>query len=189
MFGTSQHGVIVPGLLEKAVGGLLYLGDAGNMNMECQRRLNTYLTKGTFTRVHDDTHTLNMKTRIVLGVEKEPVSYTHLHLQTQEISKALGRGKHTTRHCELWKVKEGWVADTPGFSSLDFSTMDMHELADCIPDFKPYQGMCKFRDCIHRNEPDCAVSQAVDEKKIVKRRYMHYLDILDMIEQTKTKYR
>lgn len=111
------------------------------------------------------------------------------HLQTQEISKALGRGKHTTRHCELWKVKEGWVADTPGFSSLDFSTMDMHELADCIPDFKPYQGMCKFRDCIHRNEPDCAVSQAVDEKKIVKRRYMHYLDILDMIEQTKTKYR
>lgn len=111
------------------------------------------------------------------------------HLQTQEISKALGRGKHTTRHCELWKVKEGWVADTPGFSSLDFSTMDMQKLAECIPDFKPYQGQCKFRDCIHRNEPDCAVSQAVDEKRIVKSRYMHYLDILDMIEQTKTKYR
>lgn len=71
LFGTSHADRIVPGLLEKAAGGLLYLGDAGNMNMECQRRLTAYITKGTFTRIYDDKTILNVKTRIVLGVEHD----------------------------------------------------------------------------------------------------------------------
>ena len=110
------------------------------------------------------------------------------HLQTQEISKALGRGKHTTRHCELHEIANGWVADTPGFSSLDFTSMKVDELAACIPDFKDYLYSCRFRDCIHVNEPDCAIRQAVEEGKIRKERYEHYLEIVDMIQKAKPRY-
>lgn len=110
------------------------------------------------------------------------------HLQTQEISKALGRGKHTTRHCELHEIAGGWVADTPGFSSLDFSTMQIDQLSASIPDFKSVLYQCKFNDCIHVNEPDCAIRKAVDEGRICKERYDHYLEIVEMIKQAKPKY-
>lgn len=109
-------------------------------------------------------------------------------LQTQEISKALGRGKHTTRHCELHQVAGGWVADTPGFSSLDFTSMKIEELAACIPDFKEYLYSCRFRNCIHVNEPNCAIRQAVEEGKIRKERYEHYLEIVNMIQKAKPRY-
>lgn len=108
-------------------------------------------------------------------------------LQTQEISKALGRGKHTTRHVELHEVAGGWVADTPGFSSLDFSRMSPTELAQSVPDFASYLGKCRFRDCIHQNEPGCAVKQAVDEKKVSSIRYQNYLDCLALIQGRKEK--
>ena len=65
-------------------------------------------------------------------------------IATQEISKALGRGKHTTRHTELFYINGGWIADTPGFSSLDFERLDVLRLAHSIEDFKPYAGQCKF---------------------------------------------
>lgn len=110
------------------------------------------------------------------------------HLQTQEISKALGRGKHTTRHCELHEIAGGWVADTPGFSSLDFTSMQISQLAQSIPDFKSELFKCRFNDCIHVNEPDCAIRQAVDEGRICKERYDHYLEIVEMIKQAKPKY-
>lgn len=87
------------------------------------------------------------------------------HLATQEISKALGRGKHTTRHTELHFVRGGLVADTPGFSSLDFSNISKQELGQCMVDFEPYIGQCRFNDCIHQNEPGCAIKQAVEEKR------------------------
>lgn len=110
------------------------------------------------------------------------------HLQTQEISKALGRGKHTTRHCELHEIAGGWVGDTPGFSSMDFSTMKIDVLASCIPDFQNDAPHCCFRDCIHKNEPDCAVIEAVKNDKICKARHDHYLEIVEMIQQAKPKY-
>ncbi len=109
-------------------------------------------------------------------------------LRTQEISKALGRGKHTTRHNELHRVAGGFVADTPGFSSLDFSQIQKNELAQCVLDFQPYLGQCRFNDCIHMNEPDCAVKKAVGEGKISKRRYQNYLDVLEMILNRREKY-
>ena len=96
------------------------------------------------------------------------------HLHTQQTSKALGRGRHTTRHCELHPVAGGWVADTPGFSSLDFSYMSIDALAACIPDFQPYLGECRFKDCVHLKEPDCAIKQAVAQGKIHAERYRHY---------------
>lgn len=109
-------------------------------------------------------------------------------LATQEISKALGRGKHTTRHTELHFVCDGLVADTPGFSSLDFSNISKQKLGQCMVDFEPYIGQCRFNDCIHQNEPGCAIKQAVEEKKIPLRRYRNYLDVLEIIQQRKEKY-
>lgn len=110
------------------------------------------------------------------------------HLATQEISKALGRGKHTTRHNELHSVCEGLVADTPGFSSLDFSHIEASELGECVPDFVEYLGTCRFNDCIHLNEPDCAIKKAVEEGKIPEERYKNYLSVLQMIQDRREKY-
>lgn len=110
------------------------------------------------------------------------------HLQTQAISKALGRGKHTTRHCELHEIAQGWVADTPGFSSMDFSYMDIGTLAAKIPDFQPYVHECRFRDCVHMNEPDCALRQAVAAGNVAKERYAHYQEVVTMIKQMKKRY-
>lgn len=110
------------------------------------------------------------------------------HLQTQEISKALGRGKHTTRHCELHEIANGYVADTPGFSSMDFTHMRVLELANQIPDFQPWIAQCQFRDCKHLNEPNCAVRQAVNDGEIIAYRYHHYGEVVKMIEQAKPRY-
>lgn len=98
-------------------------------------------------------------------------------LKTQAISQALGRGKHTTRHCELHKVANGLVADTPGFSSLDFQRVDTSQLADCLTPFQPYIGRCRFRNCIHVNEPDCAIKQGVNDQKIDAQYYDDYVAI------------
>lgn len=111
------------------------------------------------------------------------------HLHTQEISKALGRGKHTTRHCELLAVKDGWIGDTPGFSSLDFSNINLQKLSKVIPDFHHEIGNCRFNDCIHVNEPNCAVSKAVDEGRISKIRYRNYLEVVNVIQSQPSKYK
>lgn len=104
-------------------------------------------------------------------------------LATQEPSKALGRGKHTTRHVQLFEVAGGYVADTPGFSSLDFSSVKAIDLAHTVLDFRPYLGLCKYNNCIHHHEPGCAVKQAVAEHKVSKTRYKHYIECLNMIEK------
>ncbi len=103
-------------------------------------------------------------------------------LKTQEISKVLGRGKHTTRHNELYNIGGGWIADTPGFSSLDFKHVDKLELAQSVPDFKPYL-TCRFRNCLHQSEPNCGVKEALMQGKIFQQRYDHYLECLDLIEE------
>ena len=103
---------------------------------------------------------------------------------TQAISKALGRGKHTTRHTQLYPVGDGWLADTPGFSSLDFSWHDSAILAEKIRDF---QGLpqCRFKDCRHINEPDCQVKKAVEEGRVSSIRYKHYLEVVPLCNQRK----
>lgn len=94
---------------------------------------------------------------------------------TQEISKSMGRGKHTTRHTQLFPVGEGLIADTPGFSSLDFSRIDALTLAGKIHDFRN-AGECRFKDCKHVNEPDCAVKRKVELGEISRIRYNNYLE-------------
>ena len=98
---------------------------------------------------------------------------------TQEISKSMGRGKHTTRHTQLFPVGEGLIADTPGFSSLDFSRIDALTLAGKIHDFRN-AGECRFKDCKHVNEPDCAVKKKVELGEISRIRYNNYLETVTL---------
>lgn len=109
-------------------------------------------------------------------------------IKTQKTSKALGRGKHTTRHSELYAINGGWLGDTPGFSSLDFDNIDITLLAERILDFKDYQHHCRFNNCIHLNEPGCAVKAAVEKGAVVKYRYQHYCDIVNNLKNQKKKY-
>lgn len=106
-----------------------------------------------------------------------------LELNTQEISKALGRGRHTTRHNQIYPLCGGWIADTPGFSSLDFSTVDPMELSQSVPDFVPYIGECKYRDCMHIQEPGCIIKEKVESGEISKQRHQDYLDCLTLIKE------
>lgn len=110
---------------------------------------------------------------------------TNLQIRTQVTSKALGRGKHTTRHLQLFPVFGGWLADTPGFSSLSFDGLDIIQLGQSILDFKPYLGACRFNDCIHMNEPDCAIRDAVSKGLVNEKRYQHYKDIVTYIKDNK----
>nr|WP_211252899.1 ribosome small subunit-dependent GTPase A [Carnobacterium gallinarum] len=111
-----------------------------------------------------------------------------LALKTGEISNALGRGKHTTRHVELVPLYDGLVADTPGFSSIDFLEVEVDELPELFPEFVAVQHDCRFRGCKHRNEPGCQVKTEVESGEILESRYKHYLQFLEEIENRKPKY-
>lgn len=110
----------------------------------------------------------------------------HLNIDTNEISKALGRGKHTTRHVELIKIFGGYVADTPGFSSLDLQ-MEPLDVAHSYHDFEELSHYCKFRGCLHDSEPHCAVKEAVEKGLISQERYEHYLSFLNEAKILKEK--
>ena len=113
-----------------------------------------------------------------------------LELATGQVSEKLGRGRHTTRHVELYCLEEDtYVADTPGFSSFDTEQMDVllkENLQYTFPDFAPYLGGCQFHDCSHRAEPACAVRAAVEAGEIEKTRYESYLRLYEKAEQIKT---
>ncbi len=106
-----------------------------------------------------------------------------LQLPVGEVSEKLGRGRHTTRHVELYKLgTDTYVADTPGFSSFDTDQMEVilkENLQYAFPDFGRYIGTCQFRDCSHRKEPGCAVTAAVGEGAIEPTRYDSYLKLYE----------
>ena len=106
---------------------------------------------------------------------------------TGEVSEKLGRGRHTTRHVELYCLGEDtYVADTPGFSSFDTDQMEVilkENLQYAFPDFGKYIGKCRFDDCSHRKEPDCAVRQAWETGEIEKTRYDSYLRLYENYSQ------
>ncbi len=108
-----------------------------------------------------------------------------LSLKVGDISKALNRGKHTTRHVELLDVMGGLVADTPGFSKIDLKNVTLDILPHLYPDFFELEHMCKFRGCFHVNEPGCAVKAAVEEGDIPKHRYRNYVGIYQELEEKK----
>lgn len=104
---------------------------------------------------------------------------SRLGLATGEISEKLGRGRHTTRHCELFALESGgYVADTPGFSSLDWERYERirkEELPECFPEFQPYLGQCRFTSCTHVNDKGCAVVEAVARGEIQSTRHESYI--------------
>ncbi|WP_170007011.1 ribosome small subunit-dependent GTPase A [Bacillus fonticola] len=112
----------------------------------------------------------------------------NLELKTDDISAALGRGKHTTRHVELLEIGDGLIADTPGFSSLDFQEIEKETLPHCFPEFVERASQCKFRGCSHQNEPKCAVKAAVENGEIPAYRYEHYKEFYQEIVDRKPRY-
>ena len=101
-----------------------------------------------------------------------------MDLKTGEISKALGRGKHTTIHTELFELFDGYVADTPGFSSLNFIGMNKEDIRDNFIEFNEYKDKCKYRDCMHVNEDDCEIKRRVSNNEILKSRYDNYVKFI-----------
>ena len=110
---------------------------------------------------------------------------TDLNLATGEISKALGRGRHTTRHVELLKIGNGLVADTPGFSSLDFIGMDKNHIKDNFIEFYANQDKCKYKDCVHLKEDGCYIKELVSNGKIRNTRYENYKKFIESIIDNK----
>jgi ribosome biogenesis GTPase len=97
-----------------------------------------------------------------------------LALETGEISQKIQRGKHTTRYVQLLTVAGGFVADTPGFSNLELPVMKRTELRYLFPEMDRLAGQCRFLDCLHISEPDCAVKKALAEGLISRSRYQNY---------------
>ncbi|MDY3855147.1 MAG: ribosome small subunit-dependent GTPase A [Butyribacter sp.] len=112
------------------------------------------------------------------GVGKSSVMnvlFPEANMETGEISEKIKRGKHTTRHSELFYLgQETYVMDTPGFTSLSLPDIEKEELKDYYEEFIPYQDQCRFQGCVHINEPDCMVKQALEEQKIAEKRYENY---------------
>lgn len=108
-------------------------------------------------------------------------------METGEISEKLRRGKHTTRHSELIDIGEGFIVDTPGFSSLDLDFLSKEKVQNCFPEFTDYIGCCKFTGCIHFKEPGCAVKEAVTNGIINNKRYEFYIKTLEEIMSRRNK--
>ena len=110
-------------------------------------------------------------------------------METGDISEKIGRGKHTTRHSEIFKTDDDtYVFDTPGFGSVFIPGMTKERLEDCFPEFSLYTNECRFIGCAHINEPDCAVKEALSENKISESRYESYKAFYEELKEQENKY-
>ena len=103
----------------------------------------------------------------------------NLELKTNEISKALGRGKHTTRHVELYDIYDGFVVDTPGFSAIDLSNIPKVAIRDNMIEMFNNLEECKYRDCMHIKEDGCAVKKKIENNEILQSRYENYKNFIE----------
>lgn len=110
-----------------------------------------------------------------------------LNLKTGEVSLALGRGRHTTRHIEIFNLLDGMLLDTPGFSALEFANMTKKEVRDSFIEFANFP--CPYRDCLHTNEKECCVKKAVNAGEIMASRYDNYLKLMDKALLERDKYK
>ena len=110
-----------------------------------------------------------------------------LNLPVGEVSKALGRGRHTTRHVQMFSLGDGtWVIDTPGFSSFDAEDVSFElkeRLPETFPEFRPYLGQCRFVGCRHVKEKGCAVLEALAEGKIAHSRHASYVRLYEQAKE------
>ncbi len=118
------------------------------------------------------------KSSILNKIKNEEIS------ETGSVSKKLSRGKHTTRHTELFELKENcYIADTPGFSGLSIETLTKEELPSLFTEFKKYASECRFCDCVHMGEKDCGIKNAVAEGKIASSRYESYVNFYNVLKE------
>ena len=127
------------------------------------------------------------------GVGKSTITNLILpeaNMETGSVSEKIGRGRHTTRHSEMFEIdKDTFVFDTPGFSSLFVPGMTKEKLEDCFPEFGEHLNNCRFVGCAHNNEPDCAVKDALEENKIAQSRYDNYILMYNELkEMEKQRY-
>ncbi|CAM2820069.1 ribosome-associated GTPase [Streptococcus acidominimus] len=125
------------------------------------------------------------------GVGKSTLLNTiapELALETGEISDSLGRGRHTTRAVSFYDVYDGKIADTPGFSSLDYEVKTAEDLSEAFPEVRKASHFCKFRSCSHTHEPGCGVKLALEKGDIWQSRYDNYLQFLSEIENRRETY-
>jgi len=107
-------------------------------------------------------------------------------METGAISEKIGRGKHTTRHSEIFRIeKDTYDIDTPGFTSLNVPGMDEHVLEECFPEFINYLGKCRFTGCAHICEPDCGIKKALNEEEISMERYENYCAFYEELRNQK----
>lgn len=111
-----------------------------------------------------------------------------LKIKTGEISTALGRGRHTTRHVELIPIAGALIADTPGFSNVELIEIEEQNLPDLFREFLANRDECRFSGCLHLNEPGCRIKELVAEGEIMSYRYEHYLQFLNEIQTRKPMY-
>lgn len=127
----------------------------------------------------------------VSGVGKSTIlsHITGMSLETGEVSDKISRGRHTTRHVELFKVAGGgYVLDTPGFSSVETEDITAEDIEECFPEIREISGGCRFRGCAHLEEPDCAVKQAVSDGRIPQSRYESYKELYE-IQRSKKQWK
>lgn len=106
--------------------------------------------------------------------------------ETGSVSEKIGRGRHTTRHSELFYVEENtWLMDTPGFSSMELMGIDYKELRHYYPEFEEHEGRCRFQGCVHVSEPDCSVKTSVEAGEIPQERYDSYCYLYEELRQIK----
>ncbi|KRM96570.1 GTPase [Liquorilactobacillus aquaticus DSM 21051] len=113
----------------------------------------------------------------------------HLKLKTGEVSKALSRGRHTTRKTALLPIEGNLIADTPGFSSFELLDVAKEQLPLLFIDFAEKQNQCRFRGCLHLNEPQCAVKEMVQTGEILESRYNNYVQFQNELKRQKPKYK
>ncbi len=107
-----------------------------------------------------------------------------VQMETGEISKKLGRGRHTTRHSQIIQIeKDTWLYDTPGFTSFYVEEIEKEELRFYFREFSKYEGTCRFQGCTHTHEPGCMVKNALEEGKISKERYENYLELYGELKE------
>ncbi len=165
--------------------------------------LNVYKTAGikVFSYSKDDENSINLIKEYLkgkvsaftgnTGVGKSTllnVLYPALELETGEISEKLGRGRHTTRTVELFKIGDGYVADTPGFSTVDlerYNMIDKDDIMLCFPEFKDYLFSCRFSSCSHTCEKGCEIIKAVEEGKISATRHQSYVSMYNEVKDIK----
>ena len=111
-------------------------------------------------------------------------------METGSVSEKIGRGRHTTRHSELFCINAStYLFDTPGFSSLKIPDITKEELKDYFSEFHPYEGQCRFLGCTHTHEPDCKVKEALENGQINSVRYENYLQMYEELKEwEKRKY-